>query len=163
MNKWGIRLIGLLFFIWAIGKTFMLILDPHASGRFPISIYLFTYNGIGQIDIMGWVGICILFYTGYHLIKFDKTGRIWALIILWPYTIYLGALFTAALVSFFFSPIREYLTSSIISSQKLETPWTFSLLFGGPFVCFLFPLYFLLRKENKLLFHKAVSKDENNN
>lgn len=165
MNKWGVRLVGCIFFVWAISDTLKLILTGRTGGFFGIHFYLFTYNGVGQIDILGWIGIYILFYTGIQLMRFDNRARIWALIMLWPYTIFLGALFIAALVSFFSPLVREHLSSSItwnwIAWPKPEPPLGLSLFFGVLFIYFLTPLYFLLRKSTKQLFIKPLPTDGN--
>lgn len=169
MNKWGVRLISCYFFIWAISNVLKLIFSPGRSdGFFGISFYLPSYNDSPQIDVLGWFAAYLLFYAGIQLLRFDRGGRTWALIMLWPYTIFSGALFLAALVSFFSSPVREYLASSIkcnypLQSCKPETSLAFSLLLGWGFVYVLIPLYFLLRKNSKELFIKpTVSQDTDN-
>jgi hypothetical protein len=169
MNKWGVRLISCYFFIWAISNVLKLIFSPsRADGLFGIHFYLPSYNGSPQIEILGWFAAYILLYTGIQLLRFDKRGRTWALIMLWPYTITSGTLFIAALISFFSSPVRKHLTSSIncnfgVGSCKPETSLALSALLGWGFVYCLTPLYFLLRKNTKEIFIKPTVPQETDN
>lgn len=161
MNKWGVRLIGCYFLIWAISDLVELIIGTHSKKGF-----MGFYIEIGGLDIAPWIGVCILFYTVFQLVRFDNSGRIWALIMLWPYTIIWGALFIAALVSFFSPPVRERLSSSFTWTwtmvPKPEPPVGFSLFVGVVFINFLVPLYYLLRKNTKALFQKIITAEENN-
>ena len=162
MSKWGVRLIGVGFLVWAAINVYSLIRNPGYSGGFPvIHLYLYTYNGIGQVDLMGWIGVAILCYIGFYLIRFNRKGRTWALIILWPNAIIFTVAMIATCVSFFSQPVLQYLSHSIFSSytwqslsEQYDTSVKLMYLFGMAFLLSVVPLYYLLRKDTKSLFQK---------
>ncbi|RJP50713.1 MAG: hypothetical protein C4583_10105 [Anaerolineaceae bacterium] len=111
MNKWGVRLIALLFIILAISNIYQLITGAgHAGSDSGI-----TYNGKPVYIMDGiWAGIYV--YIGFHLLKFHQKGRDWALFLLWPSTILVGlvciwvivisiqALYTGTTLPFYLNP-----------------------------------------------------------
>lgn len=166
MKKWGVRLIGFYFLIRAVSEVYQLITGTrHAKGFF--GIYLRSNNNsIDAIDIMAWIGVYILIYTGIQLIRFDRRGRTWALILFWPSVIFMGTLFMVSLISFFYPSIYEDLHIPIaptlsLFKRKAETPFEIFLFLGFGFSYCLIPLYYLLRKDTKALFQKVPAAEAN--
>ncbi len=166
LNHWGVRLIGCYFFILAVSDVYKLITGTrHTKGFMGIDLGI-THNG-ESIDVMAWIGVYILFYTGFQLMRFYGRGRTWALIMLWPSTIFLGALFVASIISVFSPPVYKSLSSSFSMSWpwcqcRAETPLEILSFLGLAFAYYLIPLYFLLRTNTKVLFRKAVPTGETN-
>ena len=166
MNKWGVRLIGCYFLIRAASEVYQLITGTrHAKGFFGMYLSI-NNNGIDAIDIMAWIGVYILIYTGIQLMRFDRRGRTWALILSWPSVIIFGTLFMVSIISFFYPSLYEDLQISIaptlpLFKRKAETPFEVLLFFGYGFSYCLIPLYYLLRKDTKVLFQKVPAAEAN--
>ena len=161
LAKWGVRLIGLCFFLWATSNLIDVVtVSGNTKGFYGITMTLSD-----DIDITAWIGIYILFYTGVQLMRFDKRGRIWALILHWPLVIVLGVLFIASIILLFMPSFYESLPFSFAPKVRFlqivaETPLETSLFFLLDFVYFAAPLYFLLRKDTKALFNIPATTGE---
>jgi hypothetical protein len=166
MNKWGVRLISVYFFAWAISKAVGI--DNSKGSSY--SIKLPFYNHSGQIDLMGWIGVCVLLYVSYNLLRFNAASRTIALISLWPSVIGIGfflALITYyainALVSGTYATADSSMTFYFFHTKwpgEVTNPALIFLIIAGKFMLALAPLYILMRKDLKRLFDKPVVADE---
>ena len=161
LAKWGVRLIGFLLFVGAISDFYKLI-----TGTRQIQGFLGFDLGLNHdgkpIDVMGWLGVVILIYVGVQLLRFQPSGRYWALFIFLVSTL----LLVVNLVWF----IGLFTTASsggtridIANPQWLDEksrPIAAILLFVGVIVFYCVPAYFLMRKDVKQLFHKPAPTGE---
>lgn len=161
MNKWGVRLIGLFFIVWAMQLAIRLI-----TGNHPPHGFLFLVVDIDGIDLAAWIGVCVLVCIGYRLLALDPRSRFWALIMLWFLSIGYGWYFLKTIISVFshssLDPITLNFWPSQWNSPKLESTEIQLGVTLATFLYFAIPLYYLLRKDVKQLFQRPVTKVENN-
>jgi FtsH-binding integral membrane protein len=116
MNKWGVRLIGIYFIVWAIHDFFGLL-----TGQFSKEGFMgIIINAFGH-DIATWIGAFLCLYIGIQLIRFDQRGRRWALILLWPWVIISGFLLVWIILSPDYSIFSHADTS--ITLRAFYTDW----------------------------------------
>ncbi len=175
MNKWGVRLVGWYFLIWAISDVLGLMIDSgQTRGFLGISADLsYDYNlpfykGTGQIEIMRWAGVCVLVYVGYNLLRFKQSGRMAALIVLWPTAIISGFYFILMILSsvsvFYYSGTRLSATLNFFHTNwpgEISDPIILPLAFGSLFLLNFIITYFLMRKDTKQLFKKPATSEVN--
>ena len=161
MNKWGVRLISAYFFVWAISKAVGI--DNSKGSSYNIELPFYKHSG--QIDLVGWIGVCVLLYVGYNLLRFDSTSRTIALISLWPSVIGMGVFF----VLITYSAINAFLSGAYATADSSMTFYFFHIkwpgeitnpaliysIIVGRLMLVLAPLYFLMRKDVKQLFAKT--------
>ncbi|MFZ5880072.1 MAG: hypothetical protein ACOY0R_11935 [Chloroflexota bacterium] len=157
MKKWGVRLIGILFLLQAISTTI-----AYANGISPsFSGYVEVDNV--KLDITTPILICLFLYAGFQLARCKESGRIWALILLWPSVIASLLFFVEALVTY---------NSPIVAGKwkiGLEVFWLWGqektildspirvFVVGLFMIFYLVPLYYLLRKDVKALFEPPTT------
>jgi hypothetical protein len=76
MGKVAIRIVGSLFLLWGIIETIEFFWTGNQPTG-PLEINVFGYS------IGGFIFVFILLGTGFSIIKFKNSGRIWGLVILW--------------------------------------------------------------------------------
>jgi len=161
MKKWGVRLIGLLFFIRAISDIYALITYTGPAGSFTGWVMEFSRWNVNT-DFMGWVEIAILIYAGVQLLRFHPSGRLATLALLWVATLSLGGflIWMTVLVtkSFYFNEPIELSHTSWFG--EVRGPIPFLLLVFGAFVIYAIPTYYLTRKDVKQLFEKNDTPKE---
>jgi len=146
MNKWGVRLISCLFFISPISNVYNL-----TTG--------------GRIDVITLVSGVFHVYIGVQLLRFQPSGRDWALFFFWLGTIIVGVLCTWIII---LSIYTLYTGTSFPYELhpkwggEINDPIIFSVISIGFFLCCFVPTYFLMRKDTKILFQKANAIKENN-
>jgi hypothetical protein len=157
MNKWGVRLIALLFIILAISNVYRLVTG---TGRSSDDLGI-AYNG-KPVYIMAGIWAGIYFYTGFHLLKFHQKGRDWALFLLWPSTILVGLVcilvITVSVLSLYTRTALPIDLNPRWGSQ-INNPISVSIIFIGGFLLIFIPTYFLMRKDVKQLFEKPVTTE----
>src|SRR5262245_3363092 len=89
MKKWGIQLIGIFFLFWAILELIELLTETNSSQGFLEITVTTSY----PVDLMAWIGVFVLAYTGYHLLRLNSQGHTLALVILGLYALYSGVYF----------------------------------------------------------------------
>ncbi len=158
MKKWGVRLIGILFLLWAV-SSFIDWLRGSEEG------FLGFYINIFGSNISPLVEVFILLYTSYYIFKFDKRGRIWALILLWPSSIASLLFFIKTLVTYN-SPIVVVKWTVglevfwLQGQEKTILDMPIRVLVVGLFMILsLAALYYLLRKDIKALFEPPTIPD----
>jgi hypothetical protein len=157
MKKWGVRLIGCGFIVWAISNLYNLITGTaHIKGFMGFDLVI-TYNG-NETGILAWVGVYILCYAGIQLIRLDIRGRTWALIMFWPATVFMGIFFLITVFSSIFSwPLGSSIIFPFFNFQwsgEITGPIMLPLVAGLLFIFNAIPLYFLTREDIKRLFLK---------
>ncbi|MBI5297834.1 MAG: hypothetical protein HY869_20335 [Chloroflexi bacterium] len=147
MKKWGVRLIAIYFFLWAIRDSIAL-----ANGT--SNSFLHFYIGEISLDIMTPIQICLLLIAGFQLMIFDKNGRIWALVILcWNLLQFGMSLFFLSLTNFKM-PLRF---QSIFGD--LDASHGILIIVAWMTLIFLVPLFYLLRNDVKVLFEPPTIPD----
>ena len=63
LTKWGVRLIGIYFFLWAVSDFYRLVIGTRTAKGFLGFDLGLTYNG-EHIDVVAWLGVAVLFYAG---------------------------------------------------------------------------------------------------
>ncbi len=153
LNVWGVRLLGVFFLLWSLLDFVELITGTRSRKGF-----LGLHVDIGGLDIMTWIGVYVLSYTGYHLLKLNSQGRNWALIIFWPSMIVTGLYFLLAVISSISSSRFDTNLSTTLNLFKfqwaIEDTVTLLIVLGGMFLLNSIPLFFLMRKDVKNLFLK---------
>lgn len=167
MNKWGVRLIAVYVFLWAISDFYKLITGNGRTHGFFGFVWMFSNNG-NSIDFMAWLQAIVLVGVGINLLRFQSGGRYWALFIFW-WTSIMSAGFLIWMI-----------VVSVIDLSKGEIPGLAvnlnNLIWGGEIrgfsaafyyfvvilIFYFIPLYFLMRKDIKQLFEKSVTTVENN-
>lgn len=152
MNKWGVRLISCLFFIWAISGIHRLIIGTSSKEFFGLSL---TYHG-EKLVFMAWAQVVVLVYIGFQLLRFRPSGRYWALTVLW-----LGMLGTGwLLIWMIISALKAFYHNEAIDFYY--TTWfgeirdlAVLLFYAGILVYLFIPAYYLLRANTKKLFQQV--------
>jgi hypothetical protein len=162
MNKWGVRLIAVFLFIWAISDLHNLITGNELTPVFIGFDLMLNRDGI-PIHVMAWVEALVLVYAGVQLLRFNPCGRYGALTMLLINTIRAGGYLIWMIV---IMVVGLYHSGS-------DFWWQFSLVDGVSYFSFLFamviffvyyfiPTYYLMRRDVKQLFQKAITTAENN-
>lgn len=147
MKKWGVRLIGVLFLLWAVKDTFALA-DGTSNG------FLKYVVGDIWIDVSTPIQICLFLYAGFQVIRLDKSGRTWALIMLFWNILWSGL----ALFFLFSIPINGTLMfHSIFGDLNASQGVIINIVWIT--LMFLIPLFYLLRKDIKALFEPPTIPD----
>jgi hypothetical protein len=169
MNKWGVRLIACLFFIRAISDIYELIANTGSAEGSSLG-WRVIIGGANLSSFMAWVEIIILVFAGVQLLRFQPSGRYWALFTLWISTLVSGVFLIRMIVGvtkafYQHEPIEAYFTISFGDTvgNKVEGVIPLLLLFVGAFVFYLVPVYFLMRKDVKQLFEKPVAVEGTTN
>lgn len=157
MRKWGIRLIGIFFLFWAISDLVRLIKGIRPPRGFMGVDLGITYNG-ETIGIMAWIGVCVLVYTGFCLLKLNPQGHKWALILLWLSILKL----VLALVLIIILSLKSHTSpASLMTSVnylsysiKFDKPGSFLALTGVSFLFYAIQIYFLMRNDVKMEFQR---------
>jgi hypothetical protein len=160
MKKWGVRLIACLFFIRAISGAYNLIAYIGPAGSF--SGWVMEFNGWNiNTDFMGWVELVIPVYIGFQLLRFNPSGRFWALTILWLATLSLGGflIWLSVLVAQAFYYNKPMNFSHTNWFGEIRGPIPFLLFLASIFVFYAIPTYYLMRKDVKQLFEKPVAAE----
>jgi hypothetical protein len=157
MGKWIIRLIGISFLFGALLNLFGLITGINPPHGF---LGLSWVSPSAQFDIMAWVGVCVIAYIGYRLVRLHPQGRLWALIVLWYTILGFGLTFVYSAIK---APIP--LTSIAVTvnflghSYKLNKPGSYLILSGIVFLLYATQIYFLMRKDVKMEFQKQETSE----
>lgn len=165
MKKWGVRLIGFYFLIGAIFDLLGLVMGTRSKKGF-LGLII-TNSHANQVDIMGWIGVFVLAYAGYYLLRLDARGRLWTLIVLWPWVIISGfylAWIVLSPTSTFFSNANMSMGWHFFYTDwpgEINGPYRIYSLFIGIFLFYSALTYFLMRKDVKQLFQKADTTAEN--
>ena len=146
MKKWGVRLIGILFLLSAVSAFGKLFKGGEAS-------FWGIYINIFGWDISSLVNICVSFYIGYSLLKFNKMGRTWALTLLW-----LGVFSSAWAFVFSLTAIKANQTIDTRFGE-IDAFLFIILLYLGIFIALSVPLYYLERRDIKALFEPPTIPD----
>lgn len=161
MNKWGVRLIGCLFLIRAISDAYPLIVNNGNAEDLGWRVLFFGANLSG---FMPWLVITLLIYIGAQLLRFQPSGRDWALIILWLSTLAWGGILIWVIFliakAFFYNETMELSHSSWFG--EIRGPIPTILLLAGVFIAYFVLSYYLMRKDVKFLFEKPVAAEESN-
>ena len=167
MNKWGVRLIALLFVIRVILHAYNLITYTGPAGSYSGWVMEFGEWNINT-DFMAWAEIIILAYAGFQLFRFQPSGRYWALFTLWISTLVSGVFLvriTGVAIWAFYQrePIEAYFTVKFWNTvgTKVDGVIPLLLVYVGNFVFYLVPTYYLMRKDVKQLFEKPIALQEN--
>lgn len=156
MNKLGVRLIALLFFILAITNIHRLIIGASSKEFFGLGL---THNG-EKLILMAWAQIAVLIYIGIQLLRFHPSGRYGALAVLW-----LGMFGAGWLLIWLGVPaVKAFYHNETIELYYItwfgEIRGLAVLLFYiGLLIYFFIPAYSLMRKDTKILF-QSVEKSE---
>jgi hypothetical protein len=157
MRRWGIRLLGIFFLFWAISDLVGLIKGTHPPRGFMGIDLGITYNG-ESIGIMAWIGVCVLAYTGFCLLRLNPQGHKWALILLWLSILKLVlALVLIIILSLKSQIVPTALTTSInylSYSIKLDKSGSFLAITGVSFLFYAIQIYFLTRNDVKTEFQR---------
>ena len=156
MNKWGVRLIAVYLFAWAISDFYKLLTDNENMGDF---LGLESYGT--PVPIMGWIEVVIYIYAGIQLLRFKPSGRNWALFIFGLLSLFSGAflvVMVAVWINSYFTLAEFPLTFDFPGSAWLGEIGTsiisMALLVGLILFFYFLPTYFLMRKDVKRLFDK---------
>lgn len=162
MNKWGVRLIALLFIILAVSDVYGVI----TGARNGQSFTRFHINVLG-IDFMPWVEIVILVYAGIQLLRFQPSGRYSALFIFGLAILASGIgliLIVVVLIDSLISGTSFPLTTNIRGNNWFSEPGgsvVYVVLLAVVLIIIYFiPAYFLMRKDVKQLFEKIITAEE---
>jgi hypothetical protein len=168
MNKWGVRLIGIYFFVWAISqfvKYVTITRNEHGFWGFDLGL---AHNG-KLIDVIGLMGVVILIFAGFQLLRFQASGRYSALFILRLAILASGIgiiLTVAVLIDSLITGTSFPLTTNFRGNSWLSEPGgsiVYVVLLAGVFIIIYFiPAYYLMRKDVKQLFEKPVAAGETN-
>ena len=163
MKKWGVRLIGIYFFVWAISGVYNLIAYTGPAGSYTGWVMEFGGWSINT-DFMAWLELIILVSIGFQLLRFQPSGRFWALTVLWLVTLLLGGvlIWMTALVAkaFYYNETMELSHTNWFG--EIRGPIPVLVFLAGAVVLYFIPTYFLMRKDVKQLFQRPVTKVENN-
>lgn len=157
MKKWGVRLIGILFLLWAISEGIAL-----ANGTSRAPFYFVTDNI--RLNVITPIEICLLLYISVQLMLFAKNGRTWALIMLSWAVLRIGVVLVFILSwAAFNTPLKlgNYQVAYKLDMGfiKPDSPLLISISAIGMFIVILTSLYFLLRKDVKALFEPPTILD----
>ena len=163
MNKWGVRLISCYFFVWAISDVYKL-----ATGTSSNKFFGFYFSSNGEnLAFMAWAEVVALAYIGFQLLRFHPGGRYWSLAVLWLMTLEAGGFLIWMIVLLakdFFegksSGLAWNCNCPIWHGEVRGLPAVL-LYFVVVFIFIFIPTYFLMRKDVKQLFEKAVATVEN--
>jgi hypothetical protein len=162
MNKWGVRLVGVFFVVWAVHDFFGLLTGQLSQKGFMGLII--ENNGH---DIAPWIGAFLIIYIGVQLIRLDQKGRLWALILLWLRVVVLGfflAWTALSPTSNFFSKTDMSVVLHVFYTDwpgVIRGPNSIYLLFVGTFLFHSALTYYLMRKDVIQLFAKADTTESN--
>lgn len=160
MNKWGVRLISVYLFIWAISDFYNLITGNELIGIFIGFDLGLNRDGI-PIHVMAWVEALVLVYAGVQLLRFRSSGRYGALTVLLLYTLRAGGYLIWMIIITAFSFIDSEFRFSFSLVDGIG-PITFLFDMVILFVYYFIPTYYLMRRDVKQLFEKTVATGEAN-
>jgi hypothetical protein len=176
MNKWGVRLAGWYFIIWALLTAIGFMLSPtHAGGFFGVYMYnsgsytlpIIGSGAIPQLDLMALGKSIFLVLAGYFILRLQSPARVAALTVLWPSVIIHGFIFVLVLAGAIYDLFAGrnsggdyYATFYFFQTNwpgKITDPILLNLIFTGRFLLSLIPTYILMRKDVKRLFQRTVT------
>ena len=155
MNKWGVRLIAVYLFVWAISDLYNLIAGNELTPVFIGFDLRLNRDGI-PIHVMVWVEGLVLVYAGIQLLRFNPSGRYGALAILLLNTIraggYLIYMIAIMAMGLYHSGSDFWWQFSLVDGVSY-----FTFLFGTVifFVYYFIPTYYMMQKDVKRLFDKT--------
>jgi len=143
MKKWGVRLIGILFLLLAIGDASSLM------GGTSNGFIIYTLGGI-RLDITNIITFCLNSYIGFQLIRVNNSGRILAILILWW-----GILSSACVFIFSLSATKP---NQILDTRvgEIDAFLYIILFFAATIAMYSMLLYYLERKDIKALFEPLI-------
>jgi hypothetical protein len=161
MKKWISRLVGCFFLTWALSEFIGLLTGTRSVKGFYGFVSNAFIRGIPErVDVAAWIGVIILAWTGYYLIRLEEWGRRLALILLWPCLIGNSLLF----ILYAIGSINSILFDDPISVTirlfnfnwpgEMDKPFIILSFFGGLLFFYGIIVYFLSRKDIKILFQK---------
>jgi hypothetical protein len=160
MNKWGVRIIAMFFFILAIWDVYALLTGGHTHGAFGFDLGI-TKDGKPDIDYMAWVEVVICIFIGIQLLRFHPSGRGCALNVLWLLVLFSVLLLVILGVSVY----RHYTGTVDFGGPKWLNenlrPFAAILIPVGLLLFFLFLINFLLGEDVERLFGKPIDSKEN--
>lgn len=158
MTKWGVRLIACYFFVWAISDFYGLVTSTRTAKGFLSFDLGLTYNG-EHIDVIAWLGVAILLYAGFQLLRFHPSGYDLTLLIFWLSFFSLG--FSLVWLVIWLNSDSVDL-SNVVTIVGIKGTILAQLLVAAFFVLHSSVLYFLYRKDTKALFNiPAISREIN--
>ncbi|MGC1378861.1 MAG: hypothetical protein WA821_21700 [Anaerolineales bacterium] len=168
MRKRIVQGIGLLFLLWAVSSIFTFLMDKNPSLNFFGLFYVKINDTLvrpsfpATIDVGRWIGILIIVYTGYSLIRLRKSGRFWALFI---FSLILIAYFLLLIWGIYVvmqdpnhvTPGNLYLGNNVYGIDNWFPALGFFILLIAPPAL---GIFFLSSKETKALFEPDLIEME---
>jgi hypothetical protein len=159
MNKWGVRIIAMFFFILAIWDVYALLTGGHTHGAFGFDLGI-TKDGKPDIDYMAWVEVIICIFIGIQLLRFHPSGRGCALNVLWLLVLFSGFVLIASVITVYGVYTGKVNIGGLTWLNENLRPIAAILLPVGVLIFFLISINFLYREDVELLFKKSVAQQE---
>lgn len=156
MNKWGVRLIAVYFFVWAISDLYKLLTGNGNTGDF----LGLEYKG-NPIAVMGWIKVVVYLYVGIQLLRFKPSGRNWALFIFGlaslvssVYLVVIAAVWFNSYFTLEEFPFTVNFPGSAWLGEIGSSIIAVAIIVGVFSFFYFLPFYFLIRKDVNSLFEE---------